>query len=93
MSDIIKLNAATQFLRYNPKLTWFTYNELMRKQSSLKITIVSYPKYYYTEDHLACLLFDFNNFPLERVIQRFEREGGKIVLDSELYAYITANKD
>lgn len=42
--------------------------------------IVRYPfDFYDNEDRLACFIFDFYHFPFDQVMERFEKEGGKIV--------------
>jgi hypothetical protein len=55
------------------------HNQLVKKQKMHHFTIVKYPKYFSNEDHLACLLFDLDNLPLDRVIQRFQKDGGVIM--------------
>lgn len=41
--------------------------------------IVKYPFNFFEEDRLACFLFDFYHFPFDQVMERFEKEGGKII--------------
>lgn len=45
--------------------------------------IIKYPPNFFTDDNMACFLFDLKHFPLDRVIDRFEKEGGRIVLYAE----------
>lgn len=63
------LQTPTHLLRsYLSNLT-FEYN--------FKIT--RYPPNFFEDDRLACFIFDFHTFPFDMVIERFEKEGGKII--------------
>lgn len=43
------------------------------------LKIVKYPFNFFEEDKLACFIFDFYNFPFDMVMERFEKDGGKII--------------
>lgn len=76
-----------QFLKINYNMVlgeiFITYALLTKKQQKLNFKIIKYPSHYKTEDHLACLLFDLETFPLEQVLERFEKEGGITLLNVE----------
>lgn len=57
---------------------------LSKVMNDLKIRIVKYPADFYNEDNISCLLFDLYNFPIDRVIERFEKAGGRIERHSEM---------
>ena len=54
------------------------------KKQQLGFEIIDYPIGFFNDDRIACFLFDLDRFPLARVIERFESEGGSIKLRSEM---------
>ncbi len=66
-------------LNCNITPTLCTLYVIRKKLNFFKYKILKYPVSY-TEDELACLLFDLENFPINQVLERFTKEGG-IVID------------
>ena len=54
--------------------------QISEKKDTMKFEITRYPPGFFDEERMALFLFDLEHFPLERVIQRFESEGGRIIL-------------
>lgn len=50
----------------------------LSKDHGFKIS--KYPfNFFDSEDKLACFLFDVHHFPFDMVMERFEKEGGRII--------------
>lgn len=58
------------------------HSAICNKKIELCFDIIRYP-IVWNEDKMCCFLFDLQHFPLERVVKRFEEDGGIIRLDSE----------
>lgn len=54
-----------------------SYLSGISKEHNFKI--IKYPFNFFQDDKLACFLFDFYHFPFDQVMERFEKEGGKII--------------
>lgn len=63
----------------NTSPTLYTLHNLTKKLTDFNCKILKYPSHY-TENELACLLFDLENFPISRVLERFKNEGGIVII-------------